>query len=182
WPEIIEIYNQINQSIIYKHYEQQDQETYQDQSISDWAYYRMSLGQYMLTTLLMGGSEKIISEAESQLLQQNVPESMDTDQAVEPGTSKTHQETSILKVSLDSKIFSESTLIGRPRTKTNTPGIEFSVPGQFTVKFTKFTETGGIALKSSDKQTTSSDEKSDTEAEKSLPTEESTQEKKWKRY
>ncbi len=36
-------------------------------------------------------------------------------------------------------------------------------------------------MKSLDKQTTSLDEKSDTEAEKSLPTEESTQEKKWKR-
>ncbi len=103
---------------------------------------------------------------------------MDTNQAVEPGTSETNQETSTLKVSLDPKIFSESTLIGRPRTKTNTPGIEFSIPGQFTTKFTKFTETGGIALESLDKQATSSDEKSDTEAVKFLPAEEPTQEKK----
>ncbi len=82
---------------------------------------------------------------------------------------------------MDPKLISESTLIGRPRIKTNTSGIEFSVPEQFTSKFTKFTKEGGIDLKSSDKQIVSSDEKSDTEAKKSLPAKETIQEQGWKR-
>ncbi len=62
-----------------------------------------------------------------------------------------------------------------------TSGIEFSVPGQFTSKFTKFTKEGGIDLKSSDKQIASSDEKSDMEVKKSLPAKETIQEQGWKK-
>ncbi len=140
--------------------------------ISDWAYYRLSLTQYMLTALLMGDSGEIISEAE---------EKMDIDQAAGPDTIEARSQILVPKTSLESKSFSESTSIGRPRIRPNLSGIELSIPGQLTTRFVKLTKEGGFDLTSLDKQIAPSKNKSDMETKKPVPTEESTQESMWKR-
>ncbi len=76
WPEIIENYDQITHMLKINQLMPQDFSF----AISSWAFKRLSLNQYMITTLLMGSNEKIISEAEFELIQQNLPEKMDTDQ------------------------------------------------------------------------------------------------------
>ncbi len=135
----------------------------------------------MLTALLMGGSKKIISEAESEIFQPDTTEEMDIDQAVDHCTIEARAQILAPKASLEFKSSSESTLIGRPRNKANISGIELSVPGQFTSKFAKLNKEGGFDLTSSDKQVASFDEKSDTEIKQSLPIEESIQDLERKR-
>ncbi|MCP3686117.1 MAG: hypothetical protein GY861_26010, partial [bacterium] len=173
WPEIVDLYDHISQAVIIKSVQVVEQEEYKNLLISDWAYYRLSLTQYMLTALLMGDSKKIISEAEAQIFQ---PEQMDTDQTAKLDTIEARSRILVPKVSLESKSFSESTLIGRSRSKANLSGIELSVPGQSISRFAKLTKEGGFDLTSLDKEIAPSDKKSDMETKKSVPAKEPTQE------
>ncbi len=84
-PEIVDLYDRISQIVMAESNQESKKETYRNLFVSDWAYYRLSLTQYMHTALLMGDSKKIISETEAQIFQ---PEDMDIDQAIEPGFQK----------------------------------------------------------------------------------------------
>ncbi len=165
WPEIADLYDQINLKVINESSQVSQLKEYEKLYISDWAYYRLSLTQYMLTALLMGDSKEFVIE-----------ERMDVDQT---NTIEARSHILVPAMSLESKSVSESTSIGRPRIRPHLSGIELSVPGQLTTRFVKLTKEGLFDLTSLDKPTASFKKKSETE--KSIPVEDLTQESVRKR-
>ncbi len=119
----------------------------------------------MLTTLLMGSSEKIITKAEFQMSQENPPEDMESKDSDSAG-----QQASTSMIMLDPPVITETTWVGKPKKKIDTPGIEYFIPRQLTTKFTSMpkeqdfskSECVGTSQISSDKRKVSLDEKSDS--------------------
>ncbi len=68
WPEIVEIYEQINVMVMTEHFNDEDN----PKPVSSWAFKRISLTRYMLASLLMGSFEKIITEAKFQMSQEDM--------------------------------------------------------------------------------------------------------------